>query len=160
MLPEGGGRGRRESAHEARVWARVDSDMRLVWLVVAWQLREEEAHSALRGHGRTLLAETVVPVCVWRAGKVAAALRKASVSCLHRLLQFHLVSGEEVMACLGKGFEPGPLEPVLKSCLDDDDADVRFMTCTLLAELMRAVEGRLDDEQVRYEQRGPKPVCS
>jgi len=53
-----------------------------------------------------------------------------------------------LVAALGSGFEPGPLEPVLKSCLDDDDADVRFMTCGILRFLFSAVEGRLDSEQV------------
>lgn len=89
-----------------------------------------------------------MPVCVWRAGKVAAALRKGSVSCLQRLLEFKLVTADVLVSALGSGFEPGPLEPVLKSCLDDDDADIRFMTCGILRSLFMAVEGRLDSEQV------------
>ena len=112
------------------------------------QLRQTELHASLANHGRTLLDETIVPVCVWRAGKVAAALRKGSVSCLQRLLEFRLVTADVLVAALGSGFEPGPLEPVLKSCLDDDDADVRFMTCGILRFLFAAVEGRLDSEQV------------
>ena len=115
----------------------------------AKQLRQTELHASLASHGQTLLDETIVPVCVWRAGKVAAALRKGSVSCLQRLLEFRLVTADVLVAALGSGFEPGPLEPVLKSCLDDDDADVRFMTCGILRFLFTAVEGRLDTEQVR-----------
>ena len=102
-------------------------------------------------HSQALLDETVVPVCVWRAGKVAAALRKASVSCMHKLMTASLIPGDALMAALGKGFEPGPLDPVIKSCLDDDDADVRFMTCGALRSLFVSVEGRLDDEQVGFD---------
>jgi len=111
-------------------------------------VRQEELHPALAKHAQGLLDETILPVCVWRAGKVAAALRKAGVSCMHKLLQASLIPADALMAGLGKGFEPGPLDPVIKSCLDDDDADVRFMTCGALRCLLVSVEGRLDDEQV------------
>jgi hypothetical protein len=112
------------------------------------QVRQEELYGHLAQHAQTLLDHTIVPVCVWRAGKVAGALRKASVSCMTKLMQAALIPADGLMLALGKGFEPGPLDPVLKSCLDDDDADVRFMTCGVLAAFFVTIEGRLDDEQV------------
>ena len=127
-------------------------------LCVWQQVRQEELYGSLAAHAQTLLDQTLVPVCVWRAGKVAGALRKASVSCMAKLMEAALIPADGLMLALGKGFEPGPLDPVLKTCLDDDDADVRFMTCGMLAALFVTVEGRLDDEQVVLV-RTPFPVC-
>jgi len=127
-----------------------DADVRSTLLLLLDDLlRQQDLHPALTEHAGALLTGTVIPVCVWRAGKVAAALRKGSVSCLLRLVQARLVTGDALLDSLGKGFEPGPLDPVLRSSMDDDDADVRFMTCGLLSHVFAALEGRLDDEQVR-----------
>ena len=126
-----------------------DADVRSTLLLLLDDLlRQQDLHPALTEHAGALLTGTVIPVCVWRAGKVAAALRKGSVSCLLRLVQARLVTGDALLDSLGKGFEPGPLDPVLRSSMDDDDADVRFMTCGLLSHVFAALEGRLDDEQV------------
>ncbi|KAJ1470685.1 hypothetical protein T484DRAFT_1846832 [Baffinella frigidus] len=43
-----------------------------------------------RAHGAELLSDVVVPVCMWRAGKVAGALRKGGVACLRQLLKARL----------------------------------------------------------------------
>jgi hypothetical protein len=53
------------------------------------------------------------------------------------------------MQQLGKDFEPGPLEPVLKSLMDEDDPEVRFIACGAVQEVCAIVEGSLGNEQVR-----------
>jgi len=129
-----------------------DADVRSVLLVLLdFVLQDSALRPALvhTAHGAALLVEAVVPVCVWRAGKVASALRKGGVCCLRALLRHKLVSADTVAQQLGQGFTPGPLTPVLKSCLDDDDAQIRFITCQAMVHLFELVEGRLDQEMVR-----------
>jgi len=127
-----------------------DAEIRSALLVLLdFLLSESGIQDHLGRYGGRLLADVVVPVCVWRAGKVASALRLGGVSCLKQLFARRLCSADEVMGALGEGFAPGPLEPVLKSCLDDDDKDIRFLTCGAVREMFIIVRERIDTEQVR-----------
>ena len=51
-----------------------------------------------------------------------------------------LVTGDALLDSLGKGLSQVP-DPILRSSMDDDDADVRFMTCGLLSHVFAALEG-------------------
>ncbi|EKX47279.1 hypothetical protein GUITHDRAFT_162678 [Guillardia theta CCMP2712] len=55
----------------------------------------------------------------------------------------------QVMKELGEGFKPGQLDSIMKSCLDDEDAEIRFITCGALSELFVMIRNRLDTEQIR-----------
>ena len=96
-----------------------------------------------------LLSSVIVPVCVWRAGKVASALRKAGCACMKHLVGQKLVKQEDLSKALGEGFAPGPLDPIIKSCLEDDDADIRFIACGAVREIFVVVRETLDTEQLR-----------
>uniref|UniRef100_A0A7S0EVG8 TOG domain-containing protein n=1 Tax=Hanusia phi TaxID=3032 RepID=A0A7S0EVG8_9CRYP len=127
-----------------------DADVRSVLLLLLDDLLKQDALlDALRSHGGELLTLVVLPVCVWRAGKVACALRKGGMSCLRVMLNRRICNGEQVMRELGEGFKPGLLDSIVKSCMDDEDAEIRFITCGALSELFVMVRNRLDLEQIR-----------
>jgi len=128
-----------------------DADVRSSLLVLLdFLLAESGVQHHMDRFGASLLADVIVPVCVWRAGKVASALRKAGVSCMKHLMAQRLVKATDVMKSLGEGFAAGPLDPVIKSCMDDDDADIRFIACGAAREMFAIVAEMLDTEQVRH----------
>ncbi len=91
--------------------------------------RSVEFHNAIQNSIPRLCMDVVRPNLVWRAGRVAATIRKVSVFCLRALLG-------ELDASLGASwiistFLPGFLAP-LKSCLEDNDADTRRFSCSVL----------------------------
>uniref|UniRef100_A0A6U2DQV3 Dynein axonemal assembly factor 5 HEAT-repeat domain-containing protein n=1 Tax=Hemiselmis andersenii TaxID=464988 RepID=A0A6U2DQV3_HEMAN len=128
-----------------------DADVRSTLLVLLdFLLAESGIQHNMSPFGASLLADVIVPVCVWRAGKVASALRKAGVSCMKHLMAQRLVKPQDVMKLLGEGFAAGPLDPVMKSCMDDDDADIRYIACGAAREMFAIVAEMLDTEQVRH----------
>ncbi|XP_052819381.1 dynein axonemal assembly factor 5-like [Mya arenaria] len=73
-----------------------------------------------------VLRDMILPNCVWKAGRVAAAIRTTAVSCAWALLQSGALSLDK-------------LEPVLDNfvtqmlaCMDDDNKGTRLVACRVM----------------------------
>ena len=93
-----------------------------------------------------LLKECLLPNLVWRGGMVASTIRKVSVAGVLSLSGGHarLLPAWAARAALPE------LLPVLKSCLGDDDATTRHLSCRAAAALLARVgPGGLAGDAVR-----------
>ncbi|CAM9588368.1 unnamed protein product [Ectocarpus sp. 6 AP-2014] len=98
---------------------------------------------SLRPHAETLLKEMVLPNAVWRAGLVAATVRKVAIAVLYTALRGNKVGVEAVYASAEQ------VLPVLKTNLEDHEATTRQITCLSLEMMFRMIPGALGDEPVR-----------
>ena len=84
-----------------------------------------------------------MPSIVWRSGRVASTVRKVAMACTYTLLRQGLAS----KSCL---FQTAPqILPVLKSCLDDEDAKTRQLVCLAFQYLFVALPKALSDEPIQ-----------
>ncbi|CAN0336226.1 unnamed protein product [Ectocarpus fasciculatus] len=98
---------------------------------------------SLRPHAETLLKEMVLPNAVWRAGLVAATVRKVAIAVLYTALRGNKIGVEAVYTSAEQ------VLPVLKTNLEDHEATTRQMTCLSLEMMFRMIPGALGDEPVR-----------
>ena len=68
---------------------------------------------------RQLITVLIVPNTVWKAGRVAATIRKVTIACLYTLLRAERVDEETLYVTAPQ------LLPILKTNLDDYDASTR-----------------------------------
>jgi len=91
-----------------------------------------------------LFAAMLLPNLVWRAGKTAEHVRLGAMLCLSKLLPLPYVNG----ALLAEHMEAAL--PLLRTCLEDDNAQTRRLSCGLLAvALPRLGPSRLTHDWVR-----------
>lgn len=76
-----------------------------------------------------------MPNAVWRVGRVAATIRKVSVACQFTMLKSRLASPEVLLATLADW------QPVLISCLDDDDTSTKQLACMTAFQMFTILEG-------------------
>lgn len=90
-----------------------------------------------------LLQQGLLPNTIWRVGLVASTIRKVAIACILSLGKRNLLP----LATL----EPIFMEmlPVLKSCLGDDDATTRHLTCLTFSSMLNVLHHSLSDEAVR-----------
>eukprot|EP00904_Undaria_pinnatifida_P011354 jgi/Undpi1/7349/HiC_scaffold_22.g09822.m1 len=105
--------------------------------------QEEVTEAGLRPHAGQLLTEMVLPNAVWRAGMVAATVRKVAVAVLYTALRGNKIGVEAVYATAEQ------LLPVLKTNLEDHEATTRRMACLSLEMLFEMIPGALGEEPVR-----------
>lgn len=101
-----------------------------------------ELAPALRREGARLATEVILPNATWRVGRVASTIRKVTLACLYALAREALVAPEQ----LGPTFDA--LQPVLVSCMEDDEEATRRLTCLSFRHLFEQLRGRLDDMAV------------
>jgi dynein assembly factor 5 len=77
-----------------------------------------------------VLSEILIPNCVWRAGRTAAAIRTASMTCVQALLQGRLLTPSQLSLALDD------LLPKVVSCLDDTNQSTRLVSCKVLQLLL------------------------
>ena len=131
--------------HSAR--ASNDSAMRSLVLNFLYKLSLLHGGSILRGSDPHMLAVVVadilVPNCVWKSGRVAASLRLHALTVLHALFAQGLITPS-------LGLQLGPkVLPILQSNLDDDDAKLRMLVLLLLQQLLTLLPAhsvRLEDD--------------
>ncbi|EGD79070.1 hypothetical protein PTSG_02038 [Salpingoeca rosetta] len=70
--------------------------------------------------------DIICPNLVWRAGEKAAALRTAAMSCLWAMVHGDLIAFEHLEQCMPT------LQPLLMSCLEDEEMETRLLTCNIL----------------------------
>eukprot|EP00164_Ancoracysta_twista_P001873 GFYU01002461.1.p1 GENE.GFYU01002461.1~~GFYU01002461.1.p1 ORF type:complete len:852 (-),score=283.55 GFYU01002461.1:130-2685(-) len=122
-----------------------DGEMRNSFLILLNKmLREADLRGPFQDHAKSILADIIVPNCVWKVGKVAAAIRKSAMSCAEILLA-QKIAHPMVLATVVADFVP-----VMKSCLEDDVADLRLLACRTLLHFFTIIEGLIDEESLRH----------
>eukprot|EP00903_Cladosiphon_okamuranus_P019980 g18356.t1 len=105
--------------------------------------QEGVTEESLRPHAEILLKEMVLPNAVWRAGLVAATVRKVAIAVLYTALRGSKIGLEAVYASAEQ------LLPVIKTNLEDHEATTRQMSCLSLEMMFRMMPGALGEEPVR-----------
>ncbi|EDV28055.1 uncharacterized protein TRIADDRAFT_53253 [Trichoplax adhaerens] len=85
-----------------------------------------------------VIADAIISNCVWKAGRAAAAMRTAAMSCLWALLQSGLATYEQLSDLLDE------ILTKVKSCIDDDNQSTRLISCKVLHKLLQICETKLD----------------
>jgi dynein assembly factor 5 len=86
----------------------------------------------------------LIPSAVWKVGKPNIKIRKASVICMIRLLEYNLIDKEK----LYQSFKD--VMNVLKNCIDDDWAnDLRFASVVLIKKMLEYLHEVFDDEDYK-----------
>ncbi|XP_030646767.1 dynein assembly factor 5, axonemal [Chanos chanos] len=83
------------------------------------------------------LSDLVLPNLVWHAGRTAAAIRTAALSCLVALLYGGAISPEQVLSVEGR------LTPLLLSALEEDSQLSRLMACRSISSILTHTARRL-----------------
>lgn len=84
----------------------------------------------------------IIPNCVWQAGRTAAAVRSAAISCLWALLQSNLLSLQDA------GQIMKDLLTQLTSCLDDHNQTTRLVSCKALQRLLMSCKESLNADML------------
>lgn len=87
----------------------------------------EKAFSSYSVH---VVQKLIIPNCVWQAGRTAAAVRSAAISCLWALLQSNLLSSRDA------GLVMKDLLTQLTTCLEDHNQTTRLVSCKALQRLL------------------------
>ncbi|XP_074630792.1 dynein axonemal assembly factor 5-like [Acropora palmata] len=90
----------------------------------------EESSKAFSSYSVHIVRKLIIPNCVWQAGRTAAAVRSAAISCLWALLQSNLLSHQDA------GQVMKDLLTQLASCLDDHNQTTRLVSCKALQKLL------------------------
>eukprot|EP00297_Palpitomonas_bilix_P000224 CAMPEP_0113901314 /NCGR_PEP_ID=MMETSP0780_2-20120614/21180_1 /TAXON_ID=652834 /ORGANISM="Palpitomonas bilix" /LENGTH=867 /DNA_ID=CAMNT_0000893903 /DNA_START=96 /DNA_END=2699 /DNA_ORIENTATION=- /assembly_acc=CAM_ASM_000599 len=98
----------------------------------------------LSSHSLLLLRDVVLPNMVWRAGRVAAAVRIVATHCLRTMLRRGCIARDSLAQLLDD------MVPTLKTSLDDDEKETRLMTCHILHDCFDVIGEGLSDEN-RYQ---------
>jgi len=113
----------------------MDSEMRLRMFTLLSQLLVgspfiEVIQRKLDPHVITLIRECILPNCVWQAGRVAAAVRSASMSFLWALLQSFVITETHLKDVLSEIIKQ------IVSCLDDHNETSRLVAIKVVLKLL------------------------
>lgn len=121
-----------------------EADLRLSFLaLLETALGDSSLNKSFIPFSAELLLEGIMPNTIWRAGRVAATIRKLAIACLYTLLNKHLADRQ----CLFK--TAAQILPVLKGALDDSDSNTRHLCCLCFRDLFLDLPGALSEEPVR-----------
>merc|ERR1712039_812194 len=99
---------------------------------------------AMQHHSPALVQTVLIPNCHWKAGQANNKIRQAGMTCMHALLQRHLISPASLNAVFAD------LLPILKSCLDDSWAPSnRLIACLVLSCVLTELQEEINGEQLR-----------
>ncbi|KAH3861633.1 dynein axonemal assembly factor 5-like [Dreissena polymorpha] len=89
-----------------------------------------------------VVRDMILPNCVWKAGRVAAAIRTTAVSCAWALLQSGVLTIDR-------------LEPVLDyfitqmlACMEDDNKGTRLVACRVMTRTFDLAGGRVNQDRL------------
>lgn len=132
---------RQASRDDASAPARVDI-LGLVHFLVTQE--DPTVTKAVQEQSPALLLDVLVPNCAWKPGQSNNAIRKASIFCIHAMLQRHLVAA----SVLNGAFTD--LMPILKGCLDDTwSPDNRMFGMLVISCLLSELQAEINGEQLR-----------
>eukprot|EP01016_Furgasonia_blochmanni_P049039 TRINITY_DN7397_c0_g1_i3.p1 TRINITY_DN7397_c0_g1~~TRINITY_DN7397_c0_g1_i3.p1 ORF type:complete len:407 (+),score=50.17 TRINITY_DN7397_c0_g1_i3:676-1896(+) len=123
----------------------ADLEMRMDMLaLVEFILGLKELHEDLKRFAGFMLSRVLITSTVWRIGKPNQKIRKAGMICMINLLEFNLITPEELHKNIKELF------PVVKTCLSDDWApDLRFVTCIFVNKLLTQLKEIVTDEELK-----------
>ena len=94
-------------------------------------IESESSQASLPLHSMKILERILIPCCAWKPGKPVVKIRKASITCIMRLIERNLLDKTE----LYKKFKT--IMDSIKNCMDDDWADdLRFASCAFIKRLL------------------------
>lgn len=96
--------------------------------------------------GALVLVRLLVPCCIWKVGKVAAAVRFSACVAMVTLVRQALVPPEALAKLM---FTPEALALLFQLLEEDFYSDTRLAACQLAEQLLLQCGGMLDDEQRR-----------
>lgn len=95
------------------------------------------------GASASIVRDALLPGLVWRAGGIAATLRKVSTACLYTLLRRGLLPAEGLSSLMLE------LLPSLKGALTDDDGTTRLLSLQCVACILRILYSRVEADAGR-----------
>ncbi|XP_003481014.1 dynein assembly factor 5, axonemal isoform X1 [Sus scrofa] len=107
-------------------------------------LRAQEAADArgqLRGCLDTVLKDILVPNLQWHAGRTAAAIRTAAVSCLWALVSSGVLSDKQVQEV------QETLMPQVLTTLEEDSQTARLLSCRIVGVFLKASDGATEPDK-------------
>eukprot|EP00112_Aurelia_sp_Birch-Aquarium-sp1_P015656 Seg3494.1 transcript_id=Seg3494.1/GoldUCD/mRNA.D3Y31 product="Dynein assembly factor 5 axonemal" protein_id=Seg3494.1/GoldUCD/D3Y31 len=102
----------------------------------------ESVRESVKGYCLRLMRDAILPNCVWHAGRVAAAVRAAAMSCLWSFLQNHIITTQHINEVFAD------LLTQIISCLDDDNQTTRAVTCKTILKLLAECKESFDAERL------------
>ncbi|KAM5300602.1 dynein axonemal assembly factor 5 [Glossophaga mutica] len=123
-----------------------DPQMRLKLLsLLSWTLlrAEETVDSQGQFHSYldTLVKDIVVPNLQWRAGRTAAAIRTATVSCLWTLVSSDVLSATQAQDVRET------LTPQVLTTLEEDSQTTRLTSCRIIDAFLKSSGGTIDPDK-------------
>eukprot|EP00794_Sanderia_malayensis_P015659 gene15659-17239_t len=101
-----------------------------------------EIRVTFQSHCITLIQSSIIPNCVWKPGRVVAAVRAASMSCLWSLFRGRIVETHHLDCVFAD------LLTQMIACLDDDNRTTRMVTCKTLLRLFLECKAYFDAERL------------
>ncbi|XP_065647436.1 dynein axonemal assembly factor 5 isoform X2 [Hydra vulgaris] len=115
-----------------------DAEMRQRFFTLMAQLvlnpLTEDVIKKFQVHIDSIIKDAILPNCIWKAGRIAAAVRSVAMSFLWALLQSVLHGNE-----LKKVFNE--LQMQIITCLDDHNETTRLVTIKVLLKILRVCKG-------------------
>ncbi|XP_064394922.1 dynein axonemal assembly factor 5-like [Halichondria panicea] len=113
----------------------ADPEMRLHFITLLIRLLMEASSSMnsqdqFNQFASAVVTDIIIPNCVWKGGRTAAAIRTAAMTSLQALLQSNLLAREQLDSFMSQ------LMPKVISCLDDDNRSTRLVTSQVLQLLL------------------------
>ncbi|GAB1607799.1 dynein assembly factor 5, axonemal-like [Argonauta hians] len=85
------------------------------------------------GKGPQIISKMIVPNLIWRAGRVAAAIRTSASSVLWSLLQGHAITNQELVMASPE------LLPQVLTTMEGDNQSTRLISCRVLTRMLENV---------------------
>uniref|UniRef100_A0AAV2KEH3 Dynein axonemal assembly factor 5 n=1 Tax=Knipowitschia caucasica TaxID=637954 RepID=A0AAV2KEH3_KNICA len=119
-----------------------DHEMKMSILTMMAKLLLEAPHTVdsqglFLEHSEKFLCDILLPNMVWRAGRTAAAVRTAAISCLLALLHGGAITPAQVLRVEVK------LSPPMLSALEEDSQMARLLACRSVSTILRLVGSSL-----------------
>ncbi|NXJ70212.1 DAAF5 factor, partial [Rostratula benghalensis] len=93
------------------------------------------------GYLETLLKDILAPNLQWHAGRTAAAIRTAAVSCLWALIHHNILPPEEMLKV------KAGLMPQIIAAMDEDSRTTRLLACRIVGVLLKGCGRQFDEEE-------------
>lgn len=100
-----------------------------------------DSQGQLRGYLDTLVQDIFVPNLQWHAGRTAAAIRTAAVSCLWALVSSGVLSDRQI-----QGMQE-TLMPQILTALEEDSQMTRLISCRIINLFLKTSNGVIDPDR-------------
>ncbi|XP_045140257.1 dynein axonemal assembly factor 5 [Echinops telfairi] len=119
--------------------------LKLLSLLPRLLLRASEtvdSRGQLHSHLETLVSDILVPNLQWHAGRTAAAIRTATMSCLWALLSSGALSAEQILEA------QGALMPQVLTVLEEESPTARLLSCRVTNLFLETAGDQREPEQL------------